>query len=109
LLSLVLSPSLKDHVGSTEHLSNSVEWKLRYEIEWSVDVETEFFIESLSLNLWSLVKIEYSPSLGNSSIVFPYLNSVTFLILASSYIKDSVVVSEVHELLSSVLEQLPPS
>jgi hypothetical protein len=27
LLSLVVSPSLEDHVGSSEHLSDSVEWK----------------------------------------------------------------------------------
>jgi hypothetical protein len=29
LLSLVISPSLEDHVGSSKHLSDSVKWKLR--------------------------------------------------------------------------------
>jgi hypothetical protein len=58
LLSLVLSPSLKDHVGSTEHLSNSVEWEFRYKVEWSVDVKTKLFIKSLSLNFISFVNIE---------------------------------------------------
>jgi hypothetical protein len=28
LLSDILSPSLEDHVSSSEHLNNSVEWKL---------------------------------------------------------------------------------
>jgi hypothetical protein len=28
LLSCVLSPSLEYHVGSSEHLSDSIEWKL---------------------------------------------------------------------------------
>jgi hypothetical protein len=44
LLSNIVSPSLEDHVGSSEHLSNSVEWKFRNEIEWSIDVETKLFI-----------------------------------------------------------------
>jgi hypothetical protein len=51
LLSYILSPSLEDHVGSTKHFSNSVEWKLRDKVEWSVDVEAELFIESLGLGL----------------------------------------------------------
>jgi hypothetical protein len=63
LLSLIISPSLKDHVGSTKHFSNSIEWKLRDEVEWSVDVETKFFIQSLCLKFISFVKIENSPFL----------------------------------------------
>jgi hypothetical protein len=51
LLSLVVSPSLEDHVGSSEHLSNSVKWKLRDKIEWSVDVETEFLVQTLGFCL----------------------------------------------------------
>jgi hypothetical protein len=63
LLSLIVSPSLKDHVGSTKHFSDSIEWKLRDEIEWSIDIETKFFIQSLGLNFISFVKIENSPFL----------------------------------------------
>jgi hypothetical protein len=38
-------------------LSNSIEWKLWDNIEWSVDVESKFFIQSLSLSLTLLIKI----------------------------------------------------
>jgi len=63
LLSLIISPPLKNHVGSTKHFSNSIKWKLRDEVEWSIDMETKFFIESLCFSLGSLVKIENSPFL----------------------------------------------
>jgi hypothetical protein len=51
LLCNIVSPSLEPHVSVTVHLSNSVEWELGDKIEWSVDVESEFFIESLGLKL----------------------------------------------------------
>jgi hypothetical protein len=105
---LVLSPSLEDHVGTTKHLSNSVEWKLRYEVEWSIDVETKFFVESLSLNLSSLVKIDNLPLLVSSIVVTPNSNSLSFLVLCSSNIKD-LIVGPVDELIFVELEDLEPS
>jgi hypothetical protein len=108
LLSLVLSPSLKDHVGSTKHLSYSVEWKLRYKIEWSIDMESKFFIESLSLNLISFIKIKYSPLLSSGSVIVKYLNWVSFNIFTSSDIK-CLSVGPVDELILFVLEELEPS
>jgi hypothetical protein len=53
----IVSPSLEPHVSISMHLSNSVEWKFRDKIEWSVNVETEFFVQSLCLSLCLLVKI----------------------------------------------------
>jgi hypothetical protein len=108
LLSSILSPSLEDHIGTTKHLSNSVEWKLRYEVEWSIDVETKFFIESLSLSLWSLIGIENSPSLVSSIVVAPDTYCLTFNVFTSLNIKN-LIVSNVNELLSSILEDLEPS
>jgi hypothetical protein len=107
-LSLVLSPSLEDHVGTTKHLSNSVEWKLRYEVEWSIDMETKFFVQSLSLNLSSLVKIDNLPLLVSSIVVTPNSNSLSFLVLCSSNIKD-LIVGPVDELIFVELEDLEPS
>jgi hypothetical protein len=69
LLSSVLSPSLEDQVGSTKHLHNSVEWKFRDDVEWSIDVEAKFFIESLGLSLSGFIKIDNLPSLVSSSLV----------------------------------------
>jgi hypothetical protein len=63
LVSGILSPSLKDNVSTTEHLSNSIEWKLGDKVEWSIDVEAKFFIQSLSSSLFSLVKIKNLPFL----------------------------------------------
>jgi hypothetical protein len=63
LVSGILSPSLKDNVSTTKHLSNSVEWKLGDKVEWSIDVEAKFFIQSLSSSLFSLVKIKNLPFL----------------------------------------------
>jgi hypothetical protein len=68
LLSLIVSPSLEDHVGSAKHFSNSVEWELRDNVEWSIDVESKFFVQSLGLSLVSLIEIKDSPSLVLSTI-----------------------------------------
>jgi hypothetical protein len=81
LLSYVLSPSLEDNVGSSEHLNNSVEWHLRDNVEWSVDVEAELFVQSLGLSLSFLVHVKYLPSLVLVSSLVLDTNSLTFLIL----------------------------
>jgi hypothetical protein len=107
-LSNIVSPSLEDHVGSSEHLSNSVEWEFRDKIEGSVNVETEFFIQSLGLSFWSFVKINYSPSLSNTVAVFPNSDFLSFSISCRS-VKNSFILLEVDELRSRVFEKLPPS
>jgi hypothetical protein len=89
------------------HLSNSIEWKFRDKIEWSIDVETEFFIQSLSLNLSGLVKIKYIPSLSSTSVVIFNSNSLTFFILFISNTKNFAV-RPVDELASFVFEYLEP-
>jgi hypothetical protein len=63
------------------HLSNSVEWKFRDEIEWSVDMESEFLIQSFCLGLY-LVNIKYLPSLVGTVVSVVNLNSLSFNILS---------------------------
>jgi hypothetical protein len=82
LLSSTISPSLEPYVSVTVHFSNSVEWKLRDEIEWSVDVEAKFFIESLSLKL-NCISIYDLPSLVGSVMFVPYNYWLSFNIFSS--------------------------
>lgn len=105
----IVSPSLKDNVVGTNALSNSVEWKFRDEIEWSVDVETEFFIESFSFSLCLLVKIKDLPSLV-STVVFSVSDDLlSFKILALEDIEASVSFLNVAEMLSLIGKDLEPS
>jgi hypothetical protein len=55
LLPCVLSPSSESDLSITMHLSDSVERKLGYNVEWSVDVESKFFIKSLGFNFISFI------------------------------------------------------
>jgi len=51
----ILSPSLEPNVVSSVAFSNSLHWHSGSKIEWSIDVETEFLIESLCSILISFV------------------------------------------------------
>jgi hypothetical protein len=98
LLSLdIVSPSLKSNIISTNAFSNSVEWKLRDNVEWSVDVETKFFIESLSFSLWTFIKIQDIPFLVDTLAIVIDSNWLSLLILRWG-VKDSIVILEVNKL-----------
>jgi hypothetical protein len=71
-------------------------------------METKFFVQSLSLNLSSLVKIDNLPLLVSSIVVTPNSNCLSFLVLCSLDIKD-LVVGPVDELVFVELEDLEPS
>ena len=105
----VVSPSLEDDVVGTWALSNSVEWKLRDEVEWSVDVESKFFIKTLSLHLSFLVKIEYLPSLVGTVMSIPDNSLLTFEIFSLPHIKTFSCILDVAEVLSLENKDLPPS
>jgi hypothetical protein len=107
LLSCILSPSLEDHIGSSKHLSNSVEWKLRDNIEWSIDVESEFLIQSLSLSLCSLVKIDNLPFLVTAISLSINNNLSSFLIFRLFNIK-ALSVLNVAESVNLKFEDLEP-
>jgi hypothetical protein len=76
------SPSLQPNIISTVAFHHSVEWKLGNNVEWSVHMETEVLVDSLSL--WSLgfVKINNIPLLSSTSVVTKYSNSLAFFILS---------------------------
>jgi hypothetical protein len=87
---------------------NSVEWKLRDEVEWSVDVEAEFFIQSLGLSLDS-INIFNFPSLVSTIMSIMDDNSLTFNILRSSNIETSVSLLDIAEVFIFIPEDLEPS
>jgi hypothetical protein len=86
LLSGVSSPSSLGHGSVTMHLTNSVEWKLRHNVEWPVDVESKLFVQTLGLSFSLLVKIQNLPSLVSSVGSTCDLNSLSFNILGLHYI-----------------------
>jgi len=81
----ILSPSLEPNVVSSVAFSNSLHWHSGSDIEWSVDMETEFLVESLGSNLRCLVKIDNLPSLVGIvrivSISVVHNKSLAFFIL----------------------------
>jgi hypothetical protein len=93
----IVSPSLKSNIVSTNAFSNSVEWKLRDNVEWSVDVETKFFIESLSFSLRTFIKIQDIPFLVDTLAIVIDSNWLSLLILRWG-VKDSIVILEVNKL-----------
>ena len=74
----ILSPSLEGDLACTNALSNSLHWKSGSEIEWSVDMESEFRVESLFGNLSCFINIDYIPFLVSLSDVVPDTNCLTF-------------------------------
>jgi hypothetical protein len=104
----VVSPSLKGYIVCTNALNNSVEWELRDEVEWSVDVESEIFINTLSLDCVSLIKVDNLPLLVSSALISPYSNCLAFFILSSFDIKNFAALP-VDELVVFILEYLEPS
>jgi hypothetical protein len=77
----VLSPSSLGDVVGTNALEHSSEWKLRDDVERSVDVETEVFVQTLCSSLVSFVEIKNIPLLAVTSVVVPDVNWITFFIL----------------------------
>jgi hypothetical protein len=104
----IVSPSLEPDVVGTVALDHSVEWEFRDDVEWSVYMEAKIFVETLSLDSISLVKIDNIPNLSSGFVVAPNLNWVSFLIFTSSDIKD-LAVGPIDELAIFVLENLEPA
>jgi len=104
----IVSPSLEPDVVGTVTLNHSVEWEFRDNVEWSVYMEAKIFVETLSLDSISFVKIDNIPNLSFGFVVAPYLNWVSFLVFTSSDIKD-LAVGPVDELAILILENLEPA
>jgi len=77
------------------------------DVEWSIDIETEVFIESLSQVLCR-VNVYNSPSLVCSVVSVPDLNVLSFNILVSCNINNLLVVDIDNELIF-ISEDLEPA
>jgi hypothetical protein len=104
----IVSPSLKYNIGTSEHFSNSVEWKLWNKIEWSVNVESKFFIQTFSGSLLSFVKVKNLPFLVGFSSITPNTNLGSFFVFWLDDIKHFFV-GPVNELTIFILENLEPT
>jgi hypothetical protein len=83
LLMLTTSPFLQPDVRSSLAFSNSLHWKSRSDVEWSVDIESEIFPESFICNLCHIVNIDYLPLLVLSAVLVVDLNKLSFNILST--------------------------
>jgi hypothetical protein len=92
----VLSPSSLGDVVGTNALEHSSEWKLGDDVEWSIDMESEILVETLSLESFLFIMVDNSPSLVNTSVSLVDNNSLSFNILVSRHIKNLLVIN-VHE------------
>jgi len=91
LLTLISSDvALENKVGSVE-CENSVHWEHAYKLEWSIDVKTELFVESLDL-LLELINVNKLPLLTKSVVSWGNLGLCGFLIFVSNNFKVVVVV-----------------
>jgi len=108
LSSNILSPSLEPNIVCSVTFSNSLEWKSWSNVEWSIDMESIVFIESLWWNWLSLVHIHHWPFLISSLVVTHSIYWLSFLIFVIPYMKYLSVVP-INKLLILELEDLPPS
>jgi len=107
MYSMSWSPSSQVDPMVSVHGYDSLHWHSWSNVEWSIDIESEFFILTLGFNLWSLVNIDNLPFLVSSTMVLVSNNWLSFSVFSSWYIKNLGVL-DVDELFSSVLEDLPP-
>ena len=108
LCSNILSVSLKPDVVGSVTLSNSVHWHSGDKVEWSHDVESEFFAESLGLDFLSLVSIENLPSLLITAASCLDRDSLSFFILGAVN-GEAFFVLPIDKMLVLVGKDLPPS
>jgi hypothetical protein len=109
LLSLsILDVSSLLNIVSSNTFSNSLHWKSRSDVEWSISIESEVLVETLLFSLAGLVNIKDCPLLVVALIVAPDSDRSSFFVFTSFNIKDLVVLP-VDKLLVLILEDLPPS
>lgn len=63
----------------------------RHQNEFSVDVESEFFIETLGWTLLNLIGVDDSPLLVDSTVFLIWDNVSSFQVFAAINVEDSVV------------------
>jgi hypothetical protein len=90
-------------------LDYSLHWKSRSNIEWSIDIESKLFIETLGLSLCLLVKIKNLPSLVSTVMSVMNLDLLSLNIFTLEYIEASVGLLDVAEVFTTVDKDLEPS
>jgi hypothetical protein len=108
LCSYILSPSLEPHIVGAMAFSNSLHWKSRSDIERSIDIESKFFIKTLSFSFFCFIKIDDSPFLISFTCISCNTDCLTFFIFRACNIKNFTT-GPVNELVLLVLEYLEPS
>jgi len=108
LSSNVLSPSVEPDIVSTVALSNSIHWESRNNVEWSIDVESKVFVETLGWISFHFINIGHSPLLILTIVVLIDTNFAAFFIFATCNIKNFAVIP-IDELSVFIFENLPPT
>jgi len=108
LCSNVLSESLDYNIVGTNGFHNSLQWESWDKVEWSVDLESEITVHSLSCNLFGYIKIENFPDLVSSIWSVVYNDLVSFLIFVS-FNFNAFLVLPINEVSLLIGEDLPPS
>jgi hypothetical protein len=88
-------------------LDYSLHWKSGSNIEWSIDIESKFFIETLGLSLCLLVKIKDLPFLSSRidlGMNYDFLSFNIFLLIDM----ESLVVLYIDKFVNLILENLEP-
>jgi hypothetical protein len=107
MFSMSWGPSSQVDPMVTVHGGNSLHWHSGSHVEWSVDVEAKFLIHSLGCNLFRILDIDDLPFLVLSIMDLVDDNWLSFNIFCSRNI-ESLIVLDVDELFTSILEDLPP-
>jgi len=107
LSSSVLNPSVEHDIVISMSLSNSVHWESGHNIEWSIDMESEFLVKSFLSRSIMFVKIDNFPSLVGTIVSLPENTRLSFNIFRSRNVKCSSIF-DVDEVSISILEDLPP-
>jgi hypothetical protein len=107
-LGLVTVWSLDDHLSAVDNFEVSVRSKSRLNVEWSLDIESEFFIESLRWTLTLVIKIDNLPFLVEAIVFAIDDNWSSFFVFVSRDI-EAFLVLPIDKVLITVGENLPPT
>jgi len=83
MYSMSWSPSSQVDPVVSMHSDNSLHWHSRPDVEWSVDMEAKFFVQSLGFNLISFINVDDLPFLVSSVVALPDDNWLSFSILTT--------------------------
>jgi len=104
----ILSPLLQPDIVGTVAFSNSLHWHFGSNVEWPINMPSEFLADSLGFNFGCFINIYDVPSLVTTTMILMDYDWLSFLIFATWNVKNSVVLN-VDQLVVLISENLPPS